>query len=114
MERGFQVSGLILVHPETHERILIEASAVVTLENEKMWELFHPSETTITDEQIAHIEKTHCCPRAFCQPREGQAFPMEIPLVTETELYYHCKRCETVWVVQKRKLITHLYEPHPE
>lgn len=41
MERGFQVSGLILVHPETHQRILIEASAVITLENEKMWELFH-------------------------------------------------------------------------
>ena len=40
---GWQVSGFVMIQPETNARVIVEMSAVRWLSNQEMWWLMHDS-----------------------------------------------------------------------
>lgn len=60
---------------------------------------FDLSKAVMTKEQEQHIQKTGCCPRPECQPREGRATPMKWLGSVGRAHSLHCLRCNSVWFV---------------
>lgn len=44
MDKGYEISGFVLMHPKTGERQIVELSAVRKLTNDEMWSLMHPTD----------------------------------------------------------------------
>ena len=42
---GYVQSGVVLCHPETGHRCIVEKGAVRWISNEEMWEIMHPKPT---------------------------------------------------------------------